>query len=149
MAAAAGDCRGGFLSGVARMTITNPARRSTLGTRIEVADTYQTRTTGLLNRSRIESGEGLWIKPAFSIHTFGMKFPIDVIFLDAYGKVIGLSPELPPGRTVRNAAASSVLEVPAGTIAATGTRVGDELKRAGDLQRQTESSQAYAGGNAA
>jgi uncharacterized membrane protein (UPF0127 family) len=128
------------------MTVNNPARGTCLGDRIAVADTTESRTIGLLRRKTISPGQGLWLKPAFSVHTFGMNFAIDVLFLDAYGKVIGLSPDLQPGRMARNAAASSILELPAGMIAATRTQIGDQLQRA-EL-RQTESALAYAGGNA-
>jgi hypothetical protein len=57
-----------------------------------------------------------------------MRFPIDVVFVSADGKVVGLVPELPPcriGPIVREA--SFVLELPAGTIAETGTQVGDRI----------------------
>jgi uncharacterized protein len=53
-----------------------------IGTRIAVADTGLARLIGLLGRKKLEQGSGLWIQPSSGVHTFGMRFPIDVVALD-------------------------------------------------------------------
>jgi uncharacterized protein len=71
----------------------------------------------------------LWIKPCNSIHTFGMKFSIDALFLDKKWRVVGLAKDLRPNRVSRiYTRASSVIEFPAGTLAATDTAAGDQLE---------------------
>ena len=82
-----------------------------------------------MGRSSLEEGEGLLIEPCTWIHTFGMAFPIDVIYLDGEGAVIHSCHSLRPNRLgpfVRRA--HSVLELPAGTIVGSGTKVGDQLE---------------------
>jgi len=95
---------------------------------LAVADTLFTRLKGLLGKSTLPAGEGLWIKPCNSIHTFGMKFPIDVVFLDKGKHVVGVAKALRPNRVSRiYSGASSVIELPAGTIDAAGSCVGNEV----------------------
>ena len=72
-------------------------------------------------------GEGLWIVPCEAIHTFGMKFAIDVIFLNRKHVVIKTRHNMPRRRLSFCLPAHSVLELPAGKIAGTGTRPGDQL----------------------
>lgn len=92
---------------------------------LEVADTFRARSKGLLGRSSLAAGEGLLIKPCKGVHTIGMKFPIDVVFL-ADGNVIGFCKELQPNRlTSIRLRATAVLELPAGTVEATALKVGD------------------------
>lgn len=94
----------------------------------KVADSFWTRLRGLIGHDPLEAGEGLMIKPCKSVHMFFMRYPIDVIYVSGSGKVVELAPELQPNRVgpvVREA--SFVLEVPAGTIARTGTQVGDQV----------------------
>ena len=129
------------------MTLVNQTRASILGDRIGIANTSESRRMGLLSRRKLEHGDGLLLTDAQTIHTFGMKFPIDLVFIDGMGTVIGLSPDLQPGRTATLGIRTSVLELPAGTIAATGTELGDSIV-AEDRQRQTQMVPAYAGGNA-
>ena len=77
----------------------------------------------------MQAGEALWIKPCMSIHTFFMKFPIDVIFLNKRNQMIAAKRNLKPNRLTRlYPKAISVLELPAGVLEATDTRVGDEIK---------------------
>lgn len=129
------------------MTLINSTRASVLGDQIDLANSFVSRRTGLLNRKKLQHGDGLLLTGAFSIHTFGMNFPIDAVFIDQTGKVVGLSPDLQIGRMARNANAASVLELPAGTITATGTELGDIIT-VEDRQRQAQIATAYAGGNA-
>jgi uncharacterized membrane protein (UPF0127 family) len=96
---------------------------------VEVADLVWKRMKGLLGRAKLEPGKSLWIKPCKSIHTIGMRFPIDAAFLDRENLVIAVKENLPPNRlTGIHLSAVSVLELPAGTLAATDTRVNDLLE---------------------
>lgn len=91
-----------------------------LADRVRRADTYWTRLRGLLGTGRLGPGEGLWIMPSRQVHMFGMRYALDLVFLDDGGRVLRLVPALPPNRiSPRVAGAHSVLELPAGTLAAT------------------------------
>ena len=68
----------------------NQTRDVVLGRAVEVADTSEKRRTGLLKHERLEPGSGLWIVPCESVHTFFMKFPIDLVYLDLGGTVVEL-----------------------------------------------------------
>ncbi len=99
-----------------------------LGQRIRVADTWWTRFRGLLGTPQLAEGEGLLIEPCRGVHMFGMKYPIDVAFLDRAGRVVGICHRLAPGaRSPFVRAARSALELPAGTLAAAGITEGDTL----------------------
>lgn len=98
-----------------------------LATRAEVADTSAKRRTGLLKHQRLESGEGLWIIPCESVHTFFMKFAIDLVYLDKNKKVRKVRHAVPPWRASACFSANSILELPAGTAKETGTQPGDQL----------------------
>ena len=104
----------------------NTTRGVTVAERVIVADRWWLRLRGLLFRPPLGPGKGLLLSPCRAVHMAGMRYPIDVLFLGPDGGVVALYPDLPPGgrsRWHRNAA--SALELPAGTIAATGTAVGD------------------------
>ena len=94
---------------------------------MDVADTSAKRRTGLLKHERLGPGEGLWISPCESVHTFFMKFPIDLVYLDKKRKVRKVRSAVPAWRLSACLSAHSILELPAGTIERTGTRPGDEL----------------------
>ena len=98
-----------------------------LATRAEVADTSAKRRTGLLKHQRLEPGEGLWIIPCESVHTFFMKFAIDLVYLDKNKKVRKVRHAVPPWRASACFSADSILELPAGTAKETGTQPGDQL----------------------
>jgi uncharacterized membrane protein (UPF0127 family) len=84
---------------------------------VTVAASFTSRIRGLLGRSSLPAGQGLLIKPCKGIHTFFMKFSIDVVFLDRDNRVVALHPSLHPNRMTRiYLKAHSVLELPAGTI---------------------------------
>ncbi len=93
-----------------------------------MADTSAKRRTGLLKHERLEPGDGLWIVPCESVHTFFMKFPIDLVYLDTKRKVRKVRHRVPAWRMSACLFAHSVLELPAGTLEETGTAVGDELQ---------------------
>ena len=92
-----------------------------------MADTSAKRRTGLLKHERLNPGEGLWIVPCESVHTFFMKFPIDLVYLDKQKKVRKVRHRVPAWRLSVCLSAHSILELPAGTLEQTGTQVGDEL----------------------
>jgi uncharacterized protein len=106
----------------------NLARGTVLGTRIGLADRWWPRLKGLLGRERLAPGEGLLLRPCRAVHMLGMALTLDVAFLDPDGRVVALYPDLRPGgRTRWHGAARDALELPAGTLAATGTREGDTI----------------------
>jgi len=107
--------------------VRNQTRGTVLAHSVEVADTSAKRRTGLLKRERLQTGEGLWIVPCESVHTFFMKFPIDLVYLSRRQKVRKVRSAVPPWRFSACLLAHSVLELAAGTVAATGTAVGDQL----------------------
>jgi uncharacterized membrane protein (UPF0127 family) len=96
--------------------------------RIARADTFFTRLVGLLGRAHLEPGEGLLIAPCNSVHTFFMRFSIDVAFLDKDGLVIRAVAHLKPWRATRiHPRAHATLELPAGALALAGVVDGDRL----------------------
>jgi uncharacterized membrane protein (UPF0127 family) len=100
-----------------------------LAPNLAVADTFFTRLKGLLGKKELPHGEGLWIKHCNGVHTFGMQFPIDVVFLDKGKRVVGLVKTLRPNRVSRlYSSASSVIELPAGTIDVAITVIGDHIE---------------------
>ena len=111
-----------------RMKIVNLTRQTELANCLEVADNGATRRKGLLGRSDLPAGEGLWIVPCESVHTFGMKFPIDLVYLDRKKKVKKVRSDVQPWRLSACLSAHSVLELASGTINTTQTRPGDRLE---------------------
>lgn len=108
--------------------VTNLSRNSTLGNQIDLAGTSHDRRTGLLHHDSLTVGSGLWINPCEAIHTFQMRFGIDVVFLDKAYRVIKVRHDLGPRRICICLLASSVLELPTGTIASSRTELGDILE---------------------
>ena len=110
------------------MIAVNLRTHKELATNVKVADNIFTRMKGLLGRKELPQGEALWIKPCFSVHTFFMKFSIDVIFLDRKNLVIATIKDLKPHRLTRLYPHSfSVLELPVGTLDASNTQIGDKI----------------------
>jgi uncharacterized protein len=85
------------------------------------------RMRGLLGRSGLPEGEGILLRPAGSIHTFFMRFAIDVVFLDRDLVVVGIEPSLSPWRTASRRGAKSVVELASGECERRGIEVGDTL----------------------
>ncbi len=109
----------------------NHTRQAYLATAMAVADTHWTRLRGLLGlrSSDFRNGSGLWIVPCRGVHTLGMGFPIDVVYLDRTMTVIHIQCDLQPWRFAPvRAQAASVLELPCRTAAETGTVVGDKIE---------------------
>lgn len=113
---------------MAKLRVKNKTRGTVVTTEADIADTSKKRRVGLLKHERLDPGQGLWIAPCEAIHTFGMKFPIDVLFLDRKKKVLKVKSDMVRGRISGCFWASSVLELPAGQAAATTTEAGDELE---------------------
>jgi uncharacterized membrane protein (UPF0127 family) len=100
-----------------------------LGDRIQRTRGGREAAKGLLGRAGLEPGEGLWIVGTLGVHTFGMRFPIDVAYLDGDLRVLHAVHGMKPGRVGRiSFRAETILELPAGTLAATDTRRGDRLE---------------------
>lgn len=107
----------------------NTTRNSCLGGQIAVADSSLRRMVGLLGSKSLDPGSGLFIVPSQAIHTVGMSFPIDVIFVDRKYSVVGVRESVRPFRATRVFwKAFGVLELPVGSIAASHTEVGDQLE---------------------
>jgi uncharacterized membrane protein (UPF0127 family) len=92
-----------------------------------LAETVFARLRGLLGRSSLSSGEGMLLRPAASIHTAFMRFPIDAVFLDRADRVLKVAAELPPWRAAACRGSRTVLELPAGEAARRGLRPGVSL----------------------
>lgn len=110
------------------MAIFNKTKKKSLPYPIWEARSPIARLTGLLGTLKPENGRGLCITPCTGVHTFGMKYPIDVVFLNAEGKVVEFKQNLVPNRMTRIIpSARSVLEFPSDTVMKDEIRVGDEL----------------------
>ena len=110
-----------------RLRVTNVTRGTVLATALEVADSGPKRNKGLLGRTGLAEGEGLWIVPCESVHTFFMKFPIDLVYLDRKHRIKKVCDSVPAWRLSVCLSAHSILELPAGTIRGTRTERGDTL----------------------
>ncbi len=109
----------------------NKTRETFVATKAKVADGYLSRLVGLLGKTRrwARAGQGLWIVPSHGVHTIGMLFVIDLIFLDTGRQVVHIEEHVRPFRISRvSLKASSILELPPHTVFRTGTRVGDQLE---------------------
>jgi uncharacterized protein len=111
------------------MIARNLTRGRVIGDTVRMAERFFPRMMGLLRTDGLAEGEGLWIHPCSSIHSLGMRFEFDAVFLGPGGKVVGRYERFRRNRISRvfwNA--RGVLELPAGTIERTGTEVGDEIQ---------------------
>lgn len=111
-----------------RLKISNLTRDAELASCVEVANHGAQRRKGLLGRKTLSPGEGLWIVPCEAVHTFGMKFRIDLVYLDRNKRVKKVRNEVPPWRLSGCLLAHSVLELAEGTVRRTQTRPGDRLE---------------------
>lgn len=107
--------------------VQNTTRGTSIGNDIDTAETSAQRRTGLLKHRKLDEGSGLWIIPCEAVHTFFMKFPIDLVYLDRKHRVCGTVRALVPWRFSMCLPAHSILELPAGTIERTNTQRGDQL----------------------
>ncbi|HVB99396.1 MAG TPA: DUF192 domain-containing protein [Candidatus Dormibacteraeota bacterium] len=109
----------------------NKTRQTFVATEVVVANTYLRRLIGLLGKTRrwARPGRGLWITPSCGVHTIGMLFPIDLVFVDKDGRVVGVQEFVRPFRISRVCLkANSVLEFPVHTIHRSETEIGDTLE---------------------
>jgi uncharacterized protein len=110
-----------------KVRVRNQTRNTVLATSADVADTSAKRRTGLLKHTHLDPGDGLWIKPCESVHTFFMKFAIDLVYLDRKLKVRKVRHAVPPWRLSACLTAHSILELPAGAARQASTEAGDQL----------------------
>ncbi|MGB0065859.1 MAG: DUF192 domain-containing protein [Terracidiphilus sp.] len=116
----------------------NVTRGTILAVQLEKAHTAAARNKGLLGRESLQPGEGLWIAPCESVHTFFMRFPIDLVYLDRKLRVKKVRHSVGAWRMSACLTAHSVLELPAGTAAATRTQRGDQIEIAGTTVSATQ-----------
>ena len=110
------------------MNAYNQTRNNMIASHVDLAHTSATRMKGLLGKTSMEQNYGLWISPCRSIHTFFMKFPIDVIFLSSSNQVVKLINNMKPFRLSPIVfSAKSVLELSTGAIEKSGTQIGDQV----------------------
>ena len=105
----------------------NLTRGTVVGDAIDIADTSAKRRTGLLKHTGLNAGEGLWIVPCESVHTFFMKFALDLVYLDRRHVVRKAVTNVVPWRMSVCLSAHPIVELPVGAIAASGTVKGDQL----------------------
>src|SRR5688572_22148235 len=99
------------------MPAVNLTRQTWLATTVRTARGFLTRLVGLLGRRRLGPEEAVWLVPCRAVHTFGMRFPIDLVFLDEDGEVVATIERLRPWRMSRLVRrAHSVLELREGTV---------------------------------
>lgn len=97
--------------------------------RLEVAASIRSRTRGLIGHAPLESGQALLIPRSRWIHTFGMSFPIDIVYMDKNGRIVALTENLPPRRIDRPVLrAQAAIEMAAGEIRRLGLKVGERLE---------------------
>lgn len=110
------------------MIIANTSRNTVIGASIDVAETASQKVKGLLGRDGLDEGCGLLFKGAGSLHTLFMRFPIDIIYTDKQGKVVKTAHAVRPFKLVAAPLrCDCAIELPAGAIAASNTKVGDQL----------------------
>jgi uncharacterized membrane protein (UPF0127 family) len=116
------------------LLVVNAGRDCELGARVLLADTWLLRLRGMLGRPEPMAGEGLLLTPCQSVHMYGMRFPLDVAFMNRDGVIVAAYRSLPPGSRSRwHRDAAHALELPAGTLETSGTSVGDVLTWAAQL----------------
>ena len=109
------------------LRIINTTRDTLIATGVQLAGDGGSRRKGLLGRQSLEEGEGLWIVPCEAVHTFWMRFPIDLIYLDRDHRVVKIRNSVPPWRLSACLRAHSVVELAAGVVRGTQTMPGDRL----------------------
>lgn len=111
------------------MRITNRTRQTTIATQARRATAFMERLRGLMFVPALPEGGGLLLEPESSIHTFFMKFPLDVVYLDRAYRVLRVDHQMPPSRLgpIYTKGCHAILELPPGVLSASQTQVGDEL----------------------
>ena len=111
-----------------KLAFYNVSKQTLLGDSVSSRRPAPKRRQGLLKRDGLGPGKGLWIAPCEAIHTFFMRFPIDVVFLDKDKRVTKLVRRLKSSRLSLSWRAHSVVELPVGVIEQTRTEVGDLIE---------------------
>ena len=111
-----------------RVRLINPSRGLVVAARVRLALGPWSRARGLLGGPPLASDEALLLRPCNAVHTFFMGYAIDVLFVGSDGVVLAVRPAMGPWRMTRwVAGARATIELPAGTLATTGTAVGDQV----------------------
>jgi uncharacterized protein len=116
-----------IIMGCLKLRVRNLTKNTLLADRADIADTSVTRQRGLLKHTGLAEGEGLWIVPCEGVHSFFMKFAIDVVFMNKKRVVTKLRPNMVKSRIAFSVRAHSTLELPVGMIQKSRTAVGDQL----------------------
>lgn len=111
-----------------KLRIRNLTKGTTLADRADIADTSAERKQGLLKHTGLGEGEGLWIVPCEGVHSFFMKFAIDVVFITKKRVVTKVRPNMVASRIALSLRAHSTIELPVGTIEKSRTAAGDQLE---------------------
>ncbi len=112
-----------------RVFVYNETRDTLLALHVRLADSFGSRVVGLLRTRQLPAGAGLWIIPCNSIHTVGMRFPIDLILVDRSARVVAVREYVRPFRmTTPVLRAHSALELAVHSVFRSRTRVGDQLR---------------------
>jgi uncharacterized membrane protein (UPF0127 family) len=117
----------------------NRTREAYLATQLRIAETHWSRFRGLMcaDASSFPAGRGLWLVPSRGVHTFAMRFPIDVLYLDRDKTVVHLEQNLKPWRMAPvRMNAISILELPVNTLDSTRTAIGDQIEIASGSEAQ-------------
>ena len=108
--------------------LVNITKNKIIVEKVQIADTFFRRLKGLLGTNSLPSNCGLLISPCNSVHTFGMRYPITVLFIDEHDIVLKTVDCLKPGRLAWCPQGAYVIELPAGTVNCANITVGDQLK---------------------
>ncbi len=111
-----------------RLRAFNLTRQTVLADSLEVASNSASRKKGLMGRQSLSPGEGLWIVPCEAVHTFGMHFAIDLVYLNRKHRIVKTKSNVVPRRLSACLSAHTVIELPSGTIRDTQTMPGDLLE---------------------
>lgn len=106
----------------------NLTRQIQLASNVEVAASGVKRSRGLLGRKGLARGEALWIVPSEAVHTFGMQFSLDLVYLDRRLRIRKIRRNVPPWRLSACLSAHSVVELAAGSIRETDAQPGDQVE---------------------
>ena len=108
-------------------TLMNDRTGNAVALNVDLATSRAARRRGLLGRDTLGASDGLLLTPCIAVHTLSMRFSIDVIFIDRDSRVVRVVPDLRPWRMTACFRAHAVIELAAGTAAATDIQVGDLL----------------------
>ena len=111
-----------------RLQAVNITRRTKLASSVEVASSGAKRSKGLLGRKGLAPGEALWILPCEAVHTFGMQFSLDLVYLDRQHRIKKIRRNVPPWRLSACLTAHSVMELAAGSLRETDAQPGDVVE---------------------